>query len=107
MSRKKTLFSKAQRLALLRGASRRCAEKFMSPHLFHVLREGDIKGSRVCICELISAYWHDKPSFKAFWCSNCRLDQAGLNEKRNGRFPSGPAHFVHRPYWTGFEERLL
>jgi hypothetical protein len=37
----------------------RCAEKSMLHYLFHVLRERDMEKSRVCICKLISAYWHD------------------------------------------------
>jgi len=37
----------------------RCAEKSMLHYLFHVLRERDVEKSRVCICKLILAYWHE------------------------------------------------
>jgi hypothetical protein len=38
---------------------RRCAEKSMLHYLFQVLCERDMEKSRVCICKLISVYWHD------------------------------------------------
>lgn len=37
----------------------RCAEKSMSHYLSHVLCKRDMEKSGVCICKLLSTYWHD------------------------------------------------